>query len=335
MSSSSTNFDGLACPCAPVNIYFAQMRLGLGLLLLLALATAQAAQINDGASVAVIYPELGEPFRSIFAKIIEGIEEQAHARINNYPIGQTMNTVELNTKLKRTGTKVVIALGRQGLKTAMALDADIAIVVSGVLSVPEMEGRNLTGITLTPDPALLFAQMKRMLPGIKRVHVVLDPLHNQWLLKLARDAAKNQGLELVVYEARDPATAVRSYQIVLAKVDSRVDALWLPHDPTTVDEETILPLVLKESWNRGIAVFSSSLLHVGKGVLFALYPDNLGLGHDLAKTAASALAGEAGKNGVSPLREVMTAVNLRTAAHLGINFSPQQQRSFDFVFPEP
>ena len=36
-----------------------------------------------------------------------------------------------------------------------------------------------------------------------------------------------------------------------------------------------------------------------------------------------------------PLREVHTAVNLRTANHIGLNISYQQQRSFDFVFPEP
>ena len=96
-----------------------------------------------------------------------------------------------------------------------------------------------------------------------------------------------------------------------------------------------MPLVLKESWNRGVPVFSSSFLHVKKGALFALYPNNLELGRNLAVSALSVLAGESRKRGVSPLREVHTAVNLRTASHIGLNIGYQQQRSFDFVFPEP
>jgi putative ABC transport system substrate-binding protein len=82
-------------------------------------------------------------------------------------------------------------------------------------------------------------------------------------------------------------------------------------------------------------VFSSSFLHVRKGAMFALYPNNLGLGRDLASSALATLAGESRKRGVSPLREVLTAVNLRTASHIGLNLDYQQQRSFDFVFPEP
>jgi putative ABC transport system substrate-binding protein len=191
------------------------------------------------------------------------------------------------------------------------------------------------GISLTPDPALLFMRLKNLLPAVKRVIVIYDPYRNDWLIKLAREAAKAQGLELVANEARDMASAAHLYEAAFASADSRRDAIWLPQDATTVDENTILPLVLKESWNRGVAVFSSSFLHVKKGALFALYPNNLELGRALASSALGVLAGEPGKKGMLPLREVHTAVNLRTASHIGLNIGYQQQRSFDSVFPEP
>jgi putative ABC transport system substrate-binding protein len=287
--------------------------------------------------IAVLYPDLGEPYRSVFAKIIEGIEEKARVPVRNYPIGANTDIGELNGQLKRNGTKVVIALGRQGLKTATSLDRDLPVVVGGVVSVPEAQNRDLTGVMLTPDPALLFGRLKNLLPSIKRVIVVYDPQQNEWLMKLARDAARSQGLELQAHEARDLATAARIYESSFANADARRDAVWLPQDPTTVDEGTILPLVLKESWNRGIPVFSSSYLHVKKGALFALYPNNLELGRTLANSAFNVLVGDSGKNGkgIAPLREVHTAVNLRTASHIGLNIGYQQQRSFDSVFPEP
>jgi putative tryptophan/tyrosine transport system substrate-binding protein len=236
--------------------------------------------------------------------------------------------------LKRNGIKVVIALGRQGLKAASGLDRNIAVVVGGVLSVPESDSSNLPGISLTPDPALLFQRLKSLLPAVKKVTVIYDQ-HNEWLIRAAREAAKAQGLELVAREARDMAAAARLYEAAFAAADSRRDAVWLPQDATTVEESTILPLVLKESWSSGVPVFSSSFLHVKKGALFALYPNNLEMGRNLAATALAQLGGEPRKRGVALLREVQTAVNLRTASHIGLNISYQQQRSFDFVFPEP
>ncbi|HVK93998.1 MAG TPA: ABC transporter substrate binding protein, partial [Noviherbaspirillum sp.] len=236
---------------------------------------------------------------------------------------------------KRSGTKVVIALGRQGLRATAGLDRDIQIVVGGVLSVPESETRSLMGVSLTPDPLLLFSRLKNLLPAIRRVIVVYNPQQNDWLIRLARDAAKMYGLELVAYEVRDLASAARMYENVFASSDGKRDAVWLPQDATSVDENTILPLVLKESWDRSVPVFSSSFLHVKKGALFALYPDNVELGRTLAISALAAISGETRRRGILPLREVQVAINLRTASHIGLVLGYQQQRSFDFIFPEP
>lgn len=285
-------------------------------------------------SVAVVYPNLGEPYHSIFATIIDGIEDNAKSAVRTYPVTANTDPAELNAQLRRNGAKVVIALGRQGLKAASALDRDIPLVAGGVVAVPEADNRAMTAISLTPDPALLFSRLRSLMPGVRRVIVVYNPQSNEWLIRLAREAARAQGLELVAYEARDLASAARLYEGAFAGSDSKRDAIWLPQDATTVDETTILPLVLKESWNRNIAVFSSSFLHVKKGALFALYPNNLELGRTLAWSALAHLSGEPRKRGVLPLRDVHIAVNVRTAGHLGLTLS-YQQRSYDAVFPEP
>ncbi len=286
-------------------------------------------------SVAVVYPNLGEPYHSIFATIIDGIEDNAKSAMRTYPVAANTDPAELNAQLKRNGAKVVIALGRQGLKAASALDRDIPLVAGGVLAVPEADNRAMTAISLTPDPSLLFSRLRNLMPGVRRVIVVYNPQSNEWLIRLAREAARAQGLELVAYEARDLGSAARLYESAFAASDSKRDAIWLPQDATTVDETTILPLVLKESWSRNIAVFSSSFLHVKKGALFALYPNNLELGRTLAWSALAYLSGEQRRKGVLPLRDVHIAVNVRTAGHLGLTISYQQQRTYDAIFPEP
>lgn len=291
---------------------------------------------NTGAgSIAVIYPDIGEPYRSVFEKIIEGIEDKAHSRVLAYAVGAHPNLQDLSQELKRQDIRVVIALGRNGVKAATGLDMEIGVVASGVLTAPESDGRSMSIYSLAPDPALLFSRLKSLSPSVRRVHVVLDPRQNGWLIRYAREAARSNGIELVVYEATDLKTAVGYYRDIMAAADPRRDAVWLPQDTTTVEETTVLPLVLQESWTRGLAVFSSSVAHVKRGVLFSLYPNNVELGRNLANSALGYLSsGAGGTRGVVPLKEVLVAVNVRTAGHLGLDVS-LRQASFDMVFPEP
>jgi len=290
------------------------------------------APVSGKGSIAVIYPDVGEPYRTVFAQIIAGIEDIAKVPVVKYPVGSNVDIAELKNALLRVDAKVVIALGRPGMKIAATLDRNIGVVVGGVITPPENEMRHLPVNSLSPDPALLFAQLKTLMPGARRVFAVCDPRQNGWLMRMAKEAARAQGLEMVVYEAQDLRGAMLAYQEIFAAADSRRDALWLPPDSTTVEDSSVLPLVLHESWNRKLAVFSSSLGHVRRGVLFTLYPDNAGLGRHLADTAQEFLAsGGYGEQGMILLRDVLLAINLRTAQHIGLNTSRRQD--FDMVFP--
>lgn len=286
---------------------------------------------GDG-GIAVLFPDIGEPYRGIFRKIIEGIEDKARTQVASIPVLPNADPAELAAELRRQDIRVVIALGKQGLKAAAALDRSFDVVAGAVLSIGDFEARDNTVISLAPDPALLFARLKTLQPGIQRVTVIYDPQINEWLVRLARGAAKAQGIELNALPAGDLKTALKQYRDFFAS-STRTDALWLPQDNTTADETTVVPLVLKEAWDRGMPLFSSSLAHVRRGALFSLYPDNLELGKELANSALAYLGSgnHRPSKGVLPLRVVMAAVNTRTAGHLGINL---RQQSFDLLLPD-
>ena len=295
-------------------------------------ATSTAWSAEEG-KIAVVYPDIGEPYREIFAQIIAGIEEKIGDRIAKHPLESSTDVDILKVGLLRENAKVVITLGRQGMKAAGLLSDDFGVVVGGVLTVPEGKLLDYPVITLTPDPALLFARMKALKPTTKRVFVVYDPSYNDWLIKLANEAAGRLSLELVTYEAHDLKSAVRYYQQIFSEANGRSDVLWLPQDYTTVEEGTVLPMVLQESWNRDVAVFSSNSSHVRRGILFSLYPDNKGLGNSLAELAQKILrSADAGNDGMMPLRDVQSTINLRTAKHLRLKSSRMQD--FDTKVPE-
>lgn len=296
---------------------------------------AKAGPDDAARSIAVVYPDIGEPYRSIFTTIIDGVEDKARGRVFSYAVSANASAAELSAELRKRDVRAVIALGRNGMKVASGLDRSIGIVAGGVLSVPEAEAQGISVNSLAPDPALLFSRLKSLVPSTRRVLVVYDPRQNGWLIKLAREAAKAQGLELIAQEADDLKAAVRLYQDLLSSADPRRDALWLPQDSITVDESAVLPLVLREAWNQSLPLFSSSVAHVKRGALFSLYPDNTELGRTLAGTALGyAASGTYPTRGLHPLRNVLLAVNTRTASHLGINLTASPQR-FNLVFPEP
>lgn len=288
-----------------------------------------------GRLVAVVYPEIGEPFRSVFAQILGGIEEQAADRVVSFAVTATSDPQAFAGELQRRDIRVVIALGRHGLRMTTALPPGTGVVVGGVLSAPDPVGRDVLVHTLAPDPGLLFSRLRQLVPAARRVNVVHDPRHNEWLVRRAREAARQHGLELLVHEAGDAASALRQYERIVAAADPKRDALWLPHDATTVDDDTILPFVLRQAWNRDLPVFSSNVAHVKRGALFALYPDNAELGRTLAQAATRYLAGNRhGAEGVQPLREMRSAINTRTAAHLGLAIDSRPV-GYDLIFPTP
>lgn len=310
--------------------------LGAGLLAcLFAMSRSVHAADEDGAKggLAVIYPDIGEPYSSVFATIIDGIEDRVRSKVPSFAIAKG-NASSLPDQLRARHVRAVIALGRSGLQVAAGLDRQMNVVAGGVLSVPAADADDMFVQSLAPDPALLFGQLKSLAPGVRRVWVVYDPKQNDWLIRLARDAARLHGLELQAVAADDLKSAVKRYQDLFANLNAKRDALWLPQDYTTVDESVVVPLVLKAAWDQSLLVFSSNVAHVRRGVLFSLYPDNAEMGRHLAATALASLQPGGGPpHGVQALRQVLTAVNTRTAEHLGVDLRTSQQR-IQLVLPE-
>lgn len=286
-------------------------------------------------NIAVLFPRAPESARLFFAKIVEGIEERSKNKVIKYPLDTEKNdNPNLSEQLKHNDTKVVIALGRSAILATSGLDHGIPVIAGGIL-MNEQDQQTMNGISMTPDPALLFQRLRILTPDVKRVWVVYNPQQNESLIKLARESARILGLELLSHEARDIATAAKIYEMIFTNGSTQQDAIWLPNDQTTVEEKTILPLILKQAWSSSLPVFSSALVHVKRGALFALYPNQLELGKGLANSALGIMAGESRKKGIQPLRDVQVAINVRTASHIGLHIDLQQQRLYDSVFPEP
>jgi putative ABC transport system substrate-binding protein len=304
----------------------------LGMVLLLYGSTV----FGQAAAVAVLYPDVREPYRAVFTNLVEGIRARVGARLRTYPISDPPDLADLQRWLDSRPPAAIIALGRSGLRAVSDLHAHVPVVAGALLLLPGTDEPVNAGVSLAADPEEIFSRLKWLAPQVKRVFVVYNPDQNTWLIGLAKRAATRHGIELVSYAADDLHTAVLRYREIMERASNSSDSVWLPLDSTTVDDRVILPLVLEAAWDKRFVVFSSNPAHAQRGALFSVYPDNLALGERLAEIAVRLEKGGDDSSGIiTPLKDLKIAVNLRTADHLGLQFSPGQQRQFGLVFPSP
>ncbi len=275
------------------------------------------------AEMLVVIPDVSEPYRSVLSQMVDGIRTIASVRLVLVAGDPAANNP---ANVSAGDERVVIALGAAAVRAAASLSARLP-VVAGAIVTPTGQPA-WPGISLEADPDALFAHLRRLRPGIRTVHWLYRPARSGWLLERAQAAARKHRLELVAVATDDARTAAQRYQEILGRVDSATEAMWLSQDPALLGNDSALPDILNQAWAKNIVVFSGSVQHVAHGVLFALFPDNMAMGADLARLALAHADGAPQQ--FEPNRGLLRAINRRTAEHLGLNPEPGD---YDLVLP--
>ncbi len=278
------------------------------------------------ADLTVVYPQVKAPYNEIFEQIIRGIEHQQQDGLQLYPLDGKSPLANTAKELSRDPTNLVIALGKSGYQVAQQIQQTNSVVVSAL----PLQPAGIAGISLLTDPKVLFTSLKMLAPAIKKVHVVYSE-SSRWLIQIAVAQAAAFGIEVIAEEVKDLKDAVKTYQDLLQNIDPASNAVWLPFDAITANEQVILPQVLELAWERNIVLFSSKPEHAKRGALFSTFPDHFELGRELVILVQQLQQGTAAAT-VVPLQQVQLAVNLRTAAHLGMEYKQEVLRQIPITF---
>ncbi len=323
----------------PVHKYLFLLNIQVISVLLLAfIATAVNSARADVPLSAVLYPDIREPFRSVFTTIVEGVSEAIDGPVLVRVIQNDETPESIETWLRTNGVSSTVVLGSRGQALSEQLSRTTPVVIGAVHMSSELWTNSYYGIALNPDPSAMFKQLKVIAPSVERVHIVYHREREQWLIDMAKPLALKHGLTLNPVPVDTLQNAANSYMEVLRDQKSRTEALWLSQDSAILDEQAVLPMILKESWDNKLIVFSSNPSHVRRGVLFALYPDNQRMGSRIGALLMELHEYRAhGRNsdptGMRMLDALHTAFNVRTAGRLGIRYTREDLSGFDLVFP--
>ena len=289
----------------------------------------------DDTNIGVIMPEVRKPYKIIFDDINQGVVDALGKRPKQFYINANTKRSDIHAWLLDSQINSVVTLGQASTKLMQGIPSQVNIVSGALLAMPEQSKFN-QGVALTPNPNDLFYSLKILKTKIKQVAVVYNPAKYQWLIDLAKSQVSANGIELLAYKATNIKESVKIHTRLLSNDDNESLAIWLLQDRSTVDNKVVLPFLLEKTWQKSMVIFSSSLGHVKKGALFCMYPNNRTHGRQLGELLIDNMRTDNTANSrLTPTRDALTAINTRTAEHLGIKLSNSDLKDFDVIFPMP
>ena len=279
-------------------------------------------------SIGLLYPDVRDPYLKVFLNIADGARKQLGIPLHHQVFSRDASPEDTQRWLAANDISAAILLG-SGNVGMLGADPNFPYVV-GAISAQAPD--TYSSISLNPAPDLLFKGLLRLKPGINTIHVVYDTERNSWEIEQAKAIAADMQLQLVVYPANNLRDAAKIFRDAQQDMDGNREALWLPLGGPARDK-SILQSILETAWIKEQVVISSNLADVKRGVLFSLYPDNTGMGQELAKLLQSLQANPQMQPNTYFVRSLFSAINRRTAEHLEIHLGNQELNNYDFVYP--
>jgi|SaaInlV_120m_DNA_4_1040238.scaffolds.fasta_scaffold04383_2 putative tryptophan/tyrosine transport system substrate-binding protein len=283
----------------------------------------------SGEGIAVLYPDIREPYRSVFTNIIDGVKDTIGNDVHTLAIKKGETSANISDWLKKHKIEGIIALGSRSQKLVAKSTVQNKIV--GAITNPRKDNAFNAGVLLTPNPHKVFEKLNSLVPGIKYIYAVYSEENSGWYIELAKKAAESQGIDLVAIKSESKKESLLHYKSILDNKINKESAVWLLQDPLSSDSKLILPMVLAEAWDKKIPVISNKAGYVERGALLALYPDHFELGISLSNML---LDNTNNDQIYLPFSKALYAVNTRTADHLDLGWTRKTKRSIDLVFPK-
>lgn len=287
---------------------------------------AGAATVAEEAiDLVIIYPEVREPFARIFEEVVRGAEEGYQQEVRRVSMADNQSPVDFVHVLDQSSP--VLVLGNRLARQVTEHNADRRLIVGAVNS----EYNNVFGITLVPDAAVVAAKLPLLVPDVRTVHIVTNPDNNLLDFDHVTTVLQQQGIELSIHRAEDVRVAAGVYRDLMPTL-SEQDAVWILPKGSFVNN-AVLAILLHESWEKHFVVFSSNPIHVKRGALFSIYPNNYKMGLSLGRMAWDIAQGNSPQRQMQALDDVFVTVNERTSNHLGINLSDDIRSHIDLILP--
>ncbi|MDZ5459353.1 ABC transporter substrate-binding protein [Azohydromonas lata] len=226
----------------------------------------------------------------------------------------------LEAAVRGGGVDLLVGVGAAGEQAARAQAGSVRLMSCGAPTT------TLPGVMLEHDPAVQFAQLRRMLPTAHRVGLVLHAAEGSPRLDAALQAARRAGLELQPL----PVESAADVQPTVERAASALDALMVLADAQVLSPQAARAL-LTVSMRQRVPLVGPAGSWARAGALYALEWDYEDLGLQCADVALRLLAPRG--LGAAPLapRRAALVINRRAAQVLKVPLAEDVLRSAESI----
>lgn len=214
-----------------------------------------------------------------YAQLVAGLRAEARAEVEERILEGQGGEKGLRGALERPAA-LIVALGPQAANAARRIAPGTPLVFAMVPYYEKynLEGPQVTGISLTSDFSAELSMMRRIFPQSLRIGLVHDPRFSGQVVEEVRrlGAERNQ---LIVPVAVDAAASVPR---ALKEARRKVDALMVVADKT-VASAAVIKALIRYSVEEKLPLTALSTSQVKEGAMFALAPSPLGMGQQAGR----------------------------------------------------
>ena len=232
--------------------------------------------------------------------------------------------------LRAGNFSVVFAIGSQAANFIRQNLPSVPLVFAFVVD-PEKQGfkkENSTGVALKVPVREQFVVLKSINRRIKRVGLIYTKDVNEAVIAAARSAAEDEDLEIITASIQSSL----DLQKAMGDLIGRVDALWIPPDPS-LNSEVAIKYIGSKSLENKIPCVGPSDRYVRSGALFSYAVDPIETGRIAGEMANKITQGTStARIPVQEIQRPKVIINLKAASLLNLTIPKNLQDAASKVY---
>lgn len=299
---------------------------------ILAMSLSHGSAISGDLRIAVIASQNTPPYQDVAIGFQDFLKKEGVvAVVDHYGLsGNAGKASEVIRGIMKQPPSLILTIGTLATQTALLEAGDIPIVAGLVTNLDDLrKSKNATGVVLDFPLVTQFEWMHKLVPEVKYISVLYNSKENQAKIDAAVKAAEKVGLTLLPKEVE----TIRALPDVLESLARSSDLLWGINDQLVLSPQTAEAILLF-SFRSGVPFVGLSSSWVKAGSLYALDRDYKDLGAQCGELSIKILKGtKANTLAVESPRRILYSLNLKTADHMKLEFSPSVVKNAQQVFP--
>jgi ABC-type uncharacterized transport system substrate-binding protein len=240
------------------------------------------------------------------------------------------NQNDIAAQIKGANYNLIVAMGTLAAKFAKDNFPDVPIVFCMVLNTDfnSLRAENVTGVGVDVRIKDQFMVMRSISKKIKRIGIIYTQPANDSLIATARTIAQELNMSVVT----SGIAGSQDIQKAMNDVIGKIDALWIPPDPSLYSDE-VIRYIGSTSLTKLIPCFGPNERYVRSGAIFSMTFDAVEAGRTAGDVANKILQGTPpSKLQIQELQRPKIIINTRAAGLLKLTIPKNIQDAASKVY---